>query len=119
MAIQRPGTVGLAGQRVDDSRCSRIRQCHTERTGGALTAVLVTFVIARAQAAGSGSITVEWDLSTDPQVVGYIIDYGESPGGYTAQLDAGYATTSTLWDLEVGQTYHIAVRGYTATGTVE
>ena len=81
-----------------------------------ITAVLVTFVIARAQAAGSGSITVEWDLSTDPQVVGYIIDYGESPGGYTAQLDAGYATTSTLWDLEVGQTYHIAVRGYTATG---
>ena len=40
-----------------------------------ITAVLVTFVIARAQAAGSGSITVEWDLSTDPEVIGYVVDY--------------------------------------------
>lgn len=82
----------------------------------AISAVVVFSLFVQTHAAVTGHLTVEWDLGTDPEVVGYVVDYGVSPGGYTAQRDAGYATTLTLWDLEVGETYYLAVRGYTATG---
>ena len=83
----------------------------------AISAVVVFSLFVRTHAAVTGHLTVAWELSIDPEVIGYVVDYGGSPGGYTAQQDAGYATTLTLWDLEVGETYYLAVRGYTATGT--
>ena len=61
-----------------------------------ITAVFVFFLLVQTHAAVTGHLTVEWDLSTDPEVIGYVVDYGGSPGGYTAQQDAGYATTLTV-----------------------
>ena len=84
----------------------------------ATTLALVFLIVAWVHAGGDGYITAEWDPSPDPEVVGYIIDYGQSPESYTAQIDVGNVTTVTLWGLEVGQTYYLAARSYTTTGVL-
>jgi chitodextrinase len=68
------------------------------------------------RAAGAGYVTLEWDPSPDPEVVGYVVEYGETPGNYTSQEDASNEIIFTVWDLEVGQSYYFSVRSYTATG---
>ena len=68
------------------------------------------------RAEGSGYVTLEWDPSPDPEVVGYVVEHGDTPGNYTSQNDAGNAVLFTVWDLEVGQSYYFSVRSYTATG---
>lgn len=81
-------------------------------------AVVALTVLASVQtrAEGSGYVTLEWEPSTDPEVVGYVVEHGETPGNYTSQEDASNAIIFTVWDLEVGQTYYFSVRAYTATG---
>ena len=80
---------------------------------------IVLLVGLPAHAAGSGCVTLEWDLSTDPEVVGYVVEYGQSPGGYLSQQDAGNVIMFPVWNLEVDQTYYFSVRSYTASVTVQ
>ena len=79
---------------------------------------IVLLVGLPAHAAGSGCVTLEWDLSTDPEVVGYVVEYGQSPGGYLSQQDADNVIMFPVWNLEVDQTYYFSVRSYTASVTV-
>ena len=86
---------------------------------GVVSAIAIVLLVGLpAHAAGSGYVTLEWDPSTDPEVVGYVVEYGESPRSYVSQLDAGNAIMFTVWNLDVGQTYYFSVRSYTVAGAL-
>jgi len=62
------------------------------------------------------SVTLAWDLDTDPTVVGYRLYYGTSSGSYTQRSDVANTTTATISNLAVGFTYFFVVRAYNAFG---
>ncbi len=62
------------------------------------------------------SITLAWDPSIDPAVVGYQLYVGSVSGVYTSVIDVGAATTATVPGLTVGATYYFAVTAYNSMG---
>ena len=62
----------------------------------------------------SGSVTLAWDASTDPLVVGYNIYYGGASGTYTNTISVGTATNVTIAGLVPGTTYYFAATTYNA-----
>ena len=63
------------------------------------------------RAASAGSLSLAWDASPDSSVVGYIVEWGESSGSYTNQVDVGNITTHTISGLVDGRVYYVVVRG--------
>jgi hypothetical protein len=66
-------------------------------------------------AAHAGQVTVAWDPNPEPEVAGYKIYYGTSPGNYTESFDAGAATSIVLSGLQDGATYFFAAVAYDAS----
>ena len=62
------------------------------------------------------SVTLAWNASTDPTVVGYNIYYGGASGDYTNTLSAGNATNLTVSGLVAGDTYYFAATSYNSSG---
>src|SRR6185295_10012117 len=54
----------------------------------------------------AGTITLQWDPSTSPDVIGYYVVFGTAPGQYTQVVDAGNATSVGIHGLANGQTYY-------------
>jgi hypothetical protein len=63
-----------------------------------------------------GSIKLAWDPSTDPNVAGYKVYYGRSPGKYAPGIDVGNVTTYDLTGLIKGQKYYLAITAYDKAG---
>lgn len=61
----------------------------------------------------AGQANLAWNSSTGP-VAGYRIYYGNTSGQYTANMDAGSATTATVPNLQDSATYYFAVKAYDA-----
>src|SRR5688572_10577863 len=74
--------------------------------------LLVLLCAARAEAA---SLTLAWDPSPTPDVVGYTILYGTQPGVYTGQINVALKTEHTISSLPDGF-YYFTVQAYTADG---
>jgi hypothetical protein len=64
----------------------------------------------------AGSMPLEWNPVTDPDVAGYKIYYGTASGSYGAPIDAGNVTTYTLGNLTDCSRYYIAVKAYDTSG---
>ena len=64
----------------------------------------------------AGSVTLAWDASTSSGVTAYIVRYGTSPGRYTAQENAGLATSKTISGLPDGFRYYFVVTAIGAGG---
>ena len=62
------------------------------------------------------SLTVAWDRSPDPDVVGYVVEWGDTAGRHGNVKDVGNVTQFTVDGLVEGQTYYVAVRSYTQEG---
>jgi hypothetical protein len=62
------------------------------------------------------SITLAWDPSTDPSVVGYKVYWGVATRNYTNSLSAGSATTLTVSNLVIGTPYYFAATAYDTNG---
>ena len=60
------------------------------------------------------SVTLAWNQSTDPIVVGYNIHYGGASGSYTNKISTGNTTSATIPGLTPGITYYFAATTYTA-----
>ncbi len=73
-------------------------------------------VLALAGSGFSSQVTLAWDQSTDPQVVGYKLHYGTSSGEYSAVFDAGNQPAATLSGLQSGVPYFFAATAYDAYG---
>ena len=62
------------------------------------------------------SITLAWDPSPDPTVVGYKVYWGVASRSYTNSLSAGSATTLTVSNLVIGTPYYFAATAYDTNG---
>lgn len=65
---------------------------------------------------GAQSVTLGWDASTDPIVMGYFVSYGSESGVYTNKVDVGTNTIFTVTGLIEGQTYYFIATSYNAEG---
>ena len=61
-----------------------------------------------------GTLTLAWDPSTDPSVVGYRLYQGGESQVYTNVVDVGAANTTTITGLAPGATYYFALTAYDA-----
>ncbi len=61
------------------------------------------------------NITLAWNQSPDPIVVGYNIYYGGASGVYTNKVSTGNTTSVTIPDLIPGNTYYFVATTYTVT----
>jgi len=65
---------------------------------------------------GAGKIKLTWDANKEPDIAGYKVYYGTTPGKYRPGIDVGNVTKYTLEGLVKRQTYYIAVKAYTRSG---
>lgn len=85
------------------------------RTGALLSFGITIFlgiVLFYAGIAGAVEVSLVWEANTEPDLAGYKIHYGMTPGYYDYTVDAGYKTTFTLVGLQQGRTYYISATAY-------
>jgi hypothetical protein len=68
------------------------------------------------QQATAASVTLTWEPSRDPGVVGYILYVGTTSGRYTMRFNVGNYRGTTVSGLQNGRTYFFAVSAYDRTG---
>ncbi len=71
-----------------------------------LAFALLLGLIAQAQAA---QVTLAWDANSEPDLSGYRLYYGTSPGNYTTSITLGIVTTYTVTNLTDPVTYYFAL----------
>ena len=79
--------------------------------------VLITLALLSWARTGFGSaLTLEWDASPDPDVVGYQLYYGGSSQQYTNFVSTGLTTKATVDNLADGVTYYFAATCLNSAG---
>src|SRR4029453_5718227 len=73
-------------------------------------ALLGTLVCARTAAADT--LTLQWDLNSEPEVTGYLVYIGTQPGVYSQTVDVQNVDTYQFTDAAPGQEYCFAVAAY-------
>ena len=67
---------------------------------GTVSILLGSFSVAQA---ATQSVSLAWNVDSDPSVVGYNVNYGTSSGSYTQTLNAGStARLVSCWAIEGG-----------------
>jgi hypothetical protein len=61
-------------------------------------------------------VSLNWQMSSSPDVAGYFVYEGRASGAYNDKLDAGLNSQLTISNLSEGQTYYFAVTAYDAYG---
>lgn len=59
----------------------------------------------KAEAAGGGTVRLTWQASKDPEVVGYVVRWGEKTDSYANYQIVNGATTAEIKGLKPGQNY--------------
>jgi hypothetical protein len=67
-----------------------------------------------AGAASAGSLTIQWDVNAEPDVVGYRVYFGTQPGVYASSVDVGNVTSYVLPNTIDGKLYCFVVAAYSA-----
>jgi len=65
---------------------------------------------------GGPGVTLAWDASEEPEVVGYIVHWGREPGAYPWQMDVMQTTEIAIADLESNVPYFFVVTAYDRDG---
>ncbi|MCL4789632.1 MAG: cadherin-like domain-containing protein, partial [Verrucomicrobia bacterium] len=87
--------------------------------GGRTATSLIVFIFTLALAqlpVSAANVTVQWDPSPDPSVVGYNFYYGVASRTYTNIINVGNATIVTVSNLVAGTTYYFAATAYNILG---
>ncbi len=74
------------------------------------------FLFALAASASASQITLAWDANTEPDLGGYIIEYGPASAPFTLRTDVGNTTTWTMTNATPGVSYSFRVVAYNAEG---
>ena len=77
----------------------------------ALACLLMTVAPAAAE-----RITLAWDANPEPDIAGYIVEYGPSTAPFSLSADVGNVTTWTLTSAAAGTTYGFRVIAYNTKG---
>jgi len=64
----------------------------------------------------TGKIKLTWDANKEPDIAGYKVYYGTTPGKYGTGIDVGNVTEYTLEGLVNGRRYYVAIKAYTRSG---
>ena len=78
---------------------------------------VVSFALAGvASVQASEPVTLAWDANTEPDLAGYIVEYGITSGQYTQSIQIGKTTQLTVTGLQPNTTYYFVVRAYNTAG---
>jgi hypothetical protein len=80
---------------------------------GSGVALIALLSLAFPGVASAGLVSIQWDPSPDPAVIGYRVSVGTSPGVYSETFDVG-ARTYFVYVAAQTRTYYLAVAAYTA-----
>ena len=64
----------------------------------------------------AAQVRIAWDANTEPDVTGYIVEWGAQPSGFTQAIDVGNTTTWTLTTAVEGVVYGFRVVAYDSDG---
>jgi hypothetical protein len=76
--------------------------------------VVLIGMLAFSRMVDAASLTVAWDPSIDPDVVGYRVSMGTRSGVYSTSIDTGSQTFAQFANLTGGVTYYFVVQSYDA-----
>ncbi len=88
----------------------RVKTGWRVRTLGILIGLLLLLGVPMAAQADSASLT--WNPNTEPDLAGYKLYMGTSPGSYSQIFDVGHMTSYTVSNLVAGNTYYFALTAY-------
>ena len=74
--------------------------------------IAVGLLVSLSSVANAGQATLTWDANTQPEVAGYMLQYGTASGTYTAKIDVGKVTQYTVPGLLEGKSYYFAATAY-------
>ena len=77
--------------------------------------ITLLFFLPTSLLAETGRVTLRWDPIEDPELAGYTVVWGQSPGAYSGAQSVGAIPEATV-TLEAGKTYYMAVRGVDKEG---
>ncbi len=66
----------------------------------------------------AAEVQLAWDANPEPDIAGYRVHYGVSPGVYTESEDVGTSTTANVTGLDVDTTYYFVVTAYNTAALV-
>ncbi len=78
--------------------------------------LLVLSFVLLATGARASQIAVAWDANTEPDLAGYIVEYGPSAAPFTLSADVGNTTTWTMSNATPGVSYTFRVVAYNGQG---
>jgi N-acetylmuramoyl-L-alanine amidase len=81
-----------------------------------LTCHVLALMLMDIASASAGVVTLAWDANSEPNIAGYVIAYGTSPGNHPTTVNVGNRTTWQLQGLVNGQRYYFVVRAYDTAG---
>jgi hypothetical protein len=103
-------------------RKRRALECGLYATRKAAHAVFICFFFGmvaacmQPSALAVQSVTLAWEQSVNPSVIGYNVYYGTASGVYTQKLSVGDVTSATITGLVAGTTYYFVITAYNAGG---
>jgi hypothetical protein len=86
-----------------------------ERTVGFIVVAMISVVVC-SETRAAQSVSLGWDPSPDPTVVGYAVHYGTHSGIYTSRVDAGTNTTIVIPRLLTGLPHYFVATAYDGMG---
>jgi hypothetical protein len=104
----RPLTIGMSYAKEGTAMVDNSTKSCNATWGAILALALGFFPLALA----GQSVTLAWDPSTSPDVIGYVVYYGTDGTNFDSQMDAGPNTSATVTDLQPGTTNYFAVVAY-------
>lgn len=83
-----------------------------------LSSLLVVFlvVMAAARVAAAGQVVLAWNANTEPDIAGYIVQYGTVVTPFTTSVNVGNVTTWTFTSPAPGTAYAFRVIAYNTSG---
>jgi uncharacterized repeat protein (TIGR01451 family) len=81
-----------------------------------LAAVAILAVLATPAFAGPNDVTLLWNPNNEPDIAGYRIAWGSSPGSHPNLIDAGNVQNYTVTGLTQNSTYYFVLQAYDGAG---
>jgi hypothetical protein len=82
----------------------------------ATVALILSIAVSRTAYCQAGTVTLAWDASNDPTVVGYNLYYGRANQAFTDVVSAGQIASATISNLAGPATYHFAATAINVAG---